>query len=261
MELADGRLLLETSGAVAHLTLNQPERLNAVSLAMWRGFPEAMAAVAGKSEIRVLVIRGAGGRAFASGADISEFEDVRSNSSENREFTEAVENACQAIMRFERPVLASIDGYCIGGGMVIASACDIRLCSGASQFGVPAARLGLAYELENVRRLQDIVGPGWALDILSTGRRLSAAEALASGFVTRVCAKEEIASVTAEYAEMIARNAPLTLRAAKMAVRSHLGRADRMSAEALIDACFDSQDFIEGRKAFAERRPPVFQER
>jgi enoyl-CoA hydratase/carnithine racemase len=225
---------------------------------MWTGLAEVCGAIAARPEVRAVIIAGAGQKAFASGADISEFSEIRSNALQNRAFTDAVEAACNAIMTLPIPVIAAIEGYCIGGGVVIASACDMRICSDTSQFGVPAARLGLAYELDNYRRLFEIVGPAWSFELLATARRITAAEALGARFVTRIVEAGRVVEEARALAAMIADNAPLTVRAAKAASRFCRSVGGRDEAEQAIDRCFDSDDFVEGRAAFAERRPPVF---
>jgi enoyl-CoA hydratase len=258
MEFASGRLQTRKDGAIGWLVFNQPDRLNAVRLDMWRDLPAAVADLAQDAAIRTIIVAGAGDRAFISGADIAEFGRERFDAASNRPFTEAVTAATAALAEAPKPVIAMIKGFCIGGGMVIASACDFRICAAGSRFGVPAGKLGLGYELDNYKRLFDIMGPGYALEMITTARQFTDAEALQARFVNRVVPPADLETVAREYAAMIATNAPMSLAAAKLANRAALSPALAGVAQAAIDACFDSADYAEGRKAFAEKRAPVF---
>lgn len=261
MDFAEGRLATRIDGSIGWLTLNQPDRLNAVRLDMWRGLPAAVASLEADPAVRVIIVRGAGDKAFASGADIAEFETTRFDSGSNHAFTAAVSAATEALAHSRLPVVAMIRGFCIGGGMVIASACDIRLCADNSRFSVPAGRLGLGYELDNFRRLFALVGPGIAMEMLATARQFSAKEALAAGFVNRSLPADLLEPATLEMAAQIAATAPLSVAAAKLASRAARDPALDGKAQSAIDACFDSADFREGRAAFAEKRPPAFKGR
>ena len=258
MEFAGGKILAEIDGAAGWLIVNQPERMNAVNYEMWQAIPQALAWLGAHDALRAIVLRGAGDRAFAAGADISEFDEVRCDSRTNAVFTEAVTQATSSLLEFPAPVIAMISGYCIGGGMVLSSACDLRICDDGSQFGVPAAKLGLAYELDNYARLSRIVGSGFAQELLFTGRKFSAAEALAMRFVNRVVAPAELEGTIAGYLDDIRQNAPLTLAAAKLSERSVRDASLSGDAQRAIDACFDSEDFKEGRQAFQAKRSPRF---
>jgi enoyl-CoA hydratase len=257
-EFAEGRLLTSTDGVIGWLTINQPERLNAVRYDMWQALPAAVASLEAQAGVRVIVVRGAGEKAFASGADIAEFETERFDAASNHQFTEAVSAATGALVGSPLPVIAMIHGYCIGGGMVISSACDIRIASEDAQFAVPAGKLGLGYELDNYKRLAGIVGPGMAMEFLATARRFNAAEAKAAGFLNRVTAADRLQYTIAEYAAMIATTAPLSLAAAKLAGRAAIDPRLNAEAQAAIDVCFDSVDYKEGRAAFREKRAPRF---
>jgi enoyl-CoA hydratase/carnithine racemase len=258
MQFADGAVLAEVDGAVGWLTLNRPARRNAVSLAMWRALPDAVAALSRAPSVRAIVVRGAGEEAFASGADIDEFDQVRADAALNRVFTEHVSAATAALMDAPLPAVAMIHGFCMGGGVVLATACDIRMCDDAAQFGVPAAKLGLGYELDNLTRLARLVGDGTAMLMVASARRLSAAEALAAGLVQRVCAADALEDAVRALCGEIAANAPLPIAAAKRCLAAAHGRIPKEEAQAAIDACFNSADFGEGRAAFRERRPPAF---
>jgi enoyl-CoA hydratase len=258
MELAGGRLITRTDGPIGWLTFNQPERLNAVRLDMWQALPAAVEALAGDPSVRAIVVRGAGDRAFISGADIAEFEQERFDASSNRSFTTAVSAATASLIEAPKPVIAMINGFCIGGGMVISSACDIRICAEGSRFGVPAGRLGLGYELDNFRRLQAIVGKGVAMEMLATARQFTAEEALAAGFVNRIAPAADLETAVREMAVQIARTAPLSIAAAKLASRAASDPSLAKQAQDAIDRCFDSQDYKEGRAAFSAKREPRF---
>lgn len=261
MEFADGRILTRTDGANGWLTLNQPERLNAVRLDMWQALPAAVAELESDPAVRMIIVHGAGNKAFASGADIAEFETTRHDSATNHVFTAAVSAATGALADSRLPVVAMIRGFCIGGGMVIASACDMRIASDNSRFGVPAGRLGLGYELDNFKRLFGLVGPGIAMEMLATARQFSATEALAAGFVNRAVSAEALEHDTLEMAAQIAANAPLSIAASKLASRAARDPSLDGDAQSAIDACFDSADYREGRAAFRDKRPPVFRGR
>ncbi|MGB8843121.1 MAG: enoyl-CoA hydratase [Aliidongia sp.] len=255
------KIIAGVSGAVATLTFNNPERHNAMSLEMWQAVCTAVAGFAADPAVRVLVLTGAGGRAFVSGADISKFETERASENAVAEYERATEQAYAALLGFGKPSIALIRGFCLGGGANLALCCDLRICNDAARFAVPAARLGLGYGLGQVRRLVDLVGPGFAKEILLTARQFDAAEALAMGLVNRVLPDDRIEAFVADYAETIACNAPLTLAALKRTVDEAIKDADTRD-EALcarmVKACFDSADYREGRRAFLEKRKPRF---
>lgn len=258
MEYAGGRLIAAQDGAIGWITFNQPERLNAVRRDMWDDLPAAVASLTANPAIRVIVVKGAGDKAFISGADIAEFDVQRHDASSNKPFTAAVTAATASLTEAPVPVVAMINGFCIGGGMVIASACDIRICSEGSRFGVPAGKLGLGYELDNFARLQSIVGRGIAMEMLATARHFTAQEAMLAGFVNRIVPAAQLETTIRDMAAMIAVTAPMSIAAAKLASRAAIDPALRGDAQRAIDACFDSADFKEGRAAFRERRVPTF---
>lgn len=257
-EFAEGRLLTELDGPIGWLTFNQPERLNAVRRDMWDALPAAVRSLTEISTVRAIVIRGAGERAFISGADIAEFDVQRNNAETNRSFTASVTAATASLIAAPVPVLAMIKGFCIGGGMVVASACDIRICAEGSRFGVPAGKLGLGYEMDNLARLQAIVGAGIALEMIATARHFTHEEALRIGFVNRVVPEVELEATARDLVAQIAMTAPRTFTAAKLSSRAAHDPSLRNAAQAAIDTCFDSEDFKEGRAAFHARRQPVF---
>lgn len=258
MEYAGGRLVTAQDGKIGWITFNQPERLNAVRRDMWDDLPVAVAGLITNPDIRAIVVRGAGDKAFISGADIAEFEVQRHDAASNRPFTESVSAATTSLIEAPVPVIAMIRGFCIGGGMVIASACDIRICSEEARFGVPAGKLGLGYELDNLARLQSIVGRGVAMEMLATARHFTASEALAARFVNRVVAVGELDTTVRGMVEQIAETAPMSFAAAKLASRAAIDPALQDEAQRAIDTCFDSEDFKEGRAAFRARRSPNF---
>ena len=255
------KILSATDGAVGTLTFNNPERRNAVSLDMWRAAADAFSTLAADSEVRVIVLTGAGGKAFVSGADISKFEDERNSSDAVATYNAAVDGFSKMLLDCEKPSIAMIRGYCIGGGVGIAVCCDLRVATDASRFAVPAAKLGLGYGVENIRRLMDLIGPQFTAEMLYTARQFDAAEALRIGLVNLVVPDSEIETTVQDVASTIAENAPMTIRATKAILRELLrDPADRDTArcEALVRACFESSDYQEGRRAFLEKRKPVF---
>jgi enoyl-CoA hydratase/carnithine racemase len=258
MKFAVGRLIASVDGAIGWLTFNQPERLNAVRLDMWQALPDAVAQLSHDPVVRAIVIRGAGDKAFISGADIAEFERERFDAASNRTFTAAVARATASLIEAPKPVIAMIKGYCIGGGMVISSACDIRICAEGSRFGVPAGRLGLGYELDNFRRLQSIVGKGIAMEMLATARQFTAEEALAAGFVNRIIPASDLELAIREMVAQISTTAPLSIAAAKLASRAASDASLATLAQAAVDVCFDSEDYKRGREAFRDKREPRF---
>lgn len=255
---AEGRLVAAADGAIGWLTFNQPDRLNAVRRDMWDALPEAVAGLVATPGVRAIVVRGAGDKAFISGADIAEFDVQRNDAVSNQAFTASVTAATASLLAAPIPVIAMIKGFCIGGGMVISSACDLRICAEGSRFGVPAARLGLAYEMDNLARLQSIVGAGVVLEMIATARHFTAEEALHTGFVNRVVPEASLEAATRDLVSAIAATAPMTFKAAKLSSRAAIDPSLAAAAQAAIDACFNSADFREGRAAFHERRVPAF---
>lgn len=254
-------LLAEVDGPIAWLTFNDPARHNTLSVAMQSAIAPVVEQWSADDDVRVIVMRGAGERAFVSGADISEFGEERTTP-EARERYAARTGAAWGVWRqVDKPVIAMIDGYCIGGGLLMALQADIRICSDRATFAVPAARLGLGYGADGVRALMHVAGPAVASDILFSARRLSATEALNAGIVNRCVPADELAETVTGAAAQIARNAPLTIKACKAAIRASLGRRDPATdaaVEALVEACFRSEDYLEGQAAFMAKRDPVF---
>ncbi len=259
--MASDKMLAEKDGTVGRMIFNNPEKHNAVSLEMWEAAEGILADFVKDDEIRVIVLSGAGGKAFVSGADISKFEDERATADAIVRYGEMTARVYQALEAAAKPTIAMIRGYCIGGGLALAVSCDLRICSDNSRFALPAARLGLGYPLSSMRRLVDVVGFGFAKEICFTARQFAAAEAAAMGLVNRVVPEAQIDASVREFAEMIAANAPLTVRAMKR-ILGELAKdvedRDPEACERLVRECFASQDYIEGRRAFVEKRKPVF---
>ncbi len=261
MELKTDRMIAEKDGGIGWMIYNNPARRNAVNLAMREAVGQILEAYGKDDDVRVLVIRGSGDKSFVSGADISEFKDKRQDAKAEEAYQAAVKRSQQAMAAFDKPVIAMIQGYCIGGGVNVALEADIRIAADNSTFAVPAARLGLGYGYWGLKRLVDVVGPAYAKEILFTARRFDAARALAMGLVNCVVPVGELEATVRQYAADIAANAPLTIKTAKAAIDAIAkdpAERDLAKIEAMTKACFDSADYAEGRKAFMEKRKPVF---
>ena len=258
------KLVVEKTGTTGRIIFSNEERMNAMTLGMWQSLPEALQQFDRDPDVRVIVLQGAGTRAFVSGADISEFENLRNAKEQQDLYDLAVNVALQAPVECSNPVIASIRGICIGGGLGLAAACDLRVCSDQSIFRMPAARLGLGYDAQGVKKFVDILGMANAMEIFVTARKFGAADALRMGFVSRVCAEHELDEAVGEFAEMISQNAPLTVRASKFSIKQMVLQPDEQdmaTAEKMVADCFASDDFKEGRRAFMEKRLPRFQGR
>jgi enoyl-CoA hydratase/carnithine racemase len=255
------KMLSHKDGGVGVVTFNNPQRLNAVSLEMWEATKRILDDFAADDAIRVVVLTGAGGKAFVSGADISRFESERANLEAARAYGAKTEAAFTSIHEFPKPTIAMIRGYCIGGGLGLATCCDLRIASHDSRFAVPAAKLGLGYGYPGLKRLVDVVGPAFAKEIFYTARQFDAAEALAMGLINRAVPLNELESTVKAIADMICANAPLTIRAVKFTVGEILkdeGKRNIPRTVELVEKCFVSRDYNEGRSAFMEKRKPVF---
>ena len=255
------KMLSRKEGKVGYLTFNNPERHNAVSLEMWEAASGFLEDFKKDNNIRVVVVTGAGGKAFISGADISKFEKERSTQEGVDRYNAAVDHANNAFYTFPKPTIAMIRGYCIGGGVGLALCCDMRICTDGSKFAVPAAKLGLGYRYDGLKKLVDLVGPSFAKEIFFTARQFTAAEAQTMGLVNRVLPDAELESYVKDYAETIAANAPLTVDSVKYIVGQAVAdesKRDLKKCDELVQACFASNDYKEGRKAFMEKRKPAF---
>jgi len=262
MKTSSEKIIATEDGHIGWITFDNPARRNAMSLDMFQAIPEVISAYENDPAIRVIVLRGAGEKAFISGADISQFEQLRSNEENVKIYNAATEAAQQALNLCEKPTIAMIHGYCIGGGVGTATSCDLRIASETARFAIPAAKLGLGYRTTGVRRLMHLVGPSYTREIFYTARQFSAEEALGMRLINRVVPEAQLEGYVREYAETIANNAPLTIRAIKHSVTELLKDEDERDldkANAMVEACFSSEDYIEGRRAFMEKRPPQFQ--
>ncbi|MGH2633143.1 MAG: enoyl-CoA hydratase [Tepidiformaceae bacterium] len=264
MKLSTEKILADVDGDIGWLTFNNPERRNAMSLEMWAGLAEAMQGFQADPAVRVVVMRGAGGKAFISGADITEFDKHRASSEQKAQYGAGNVEGSRWLRKLDKPLIAMIQGFCIGGGLATALNADVRIATPESTFGIPAAKLGLGYDYAGLATLARLVGPSVARDIMFSARFLPADEALRVGLINRIVPAESLEAEVRAYAGLIAVNAPMTIRAAKAALNEwERNPADRDLArvETLVNACFDSEDYREGRRAFAEKRKPEFRGR
>jgi enoyl-CoA hydratase len=258
---ADGKILKSVTEGVGVITFNNPEKRNAMSLDMWEGLGQALIELRDDGDVRVVILTGAGDKAFVSGADISQFEKTRHNAQASEEYSKRSGAQRALLADFPKPTIACIRGFCLGGGMQVAMMADIRLASENSQFGIPAAKLGIAYGYDGLKHLVSLVGPSWARLLMYTGMRIDSTEAVRIGLVDRVLPDAELWNATTEIARTISGNAPLAIKAAKITIAQVLkdeGHRDIDAIKAIGTACMDSEDFREGRQAFMEKREPQF---
>jgi len=254
-------LSVEKRGAVGWIVFDQPARRNAINGAMWRGIAPAMARFDADAEVRCVAFRGAGTEAFSAGADISEFEGKRNTQESVGQYDGLLDEVLHAIQDSRKPSVAMIYGYCLGGGLEIALACDLRYAAASGQFGIPAAKLGLAYNVEGHKRLLETVGHARAREIMFLGRRYSADEALAMGLVHRVVPVEKLEELTNEVLQTLCDNAPLSIANSKTLIEEYVkseGAPDAARMRAAMERCARSEDYAEGRRAFMEKRKPRF---
>lgn len=260
-EMSTGTVHLSVGGAVARVTLSNPGRYNAMSLSMWQALHETILAINDRPDIRVVLLRGDGDKAFVSGADISEFEAQRSSPDSVRAHDRVVDEAETALRDCAKPVVACIHGVCMGGGMAVALSCDLRYCARNARFRMPAARLGLGYPGDAMRRMVDAIGAARVAEVFYTARTFDGIEAERIGLVHSAHGEAELDDAVEHIVSAIAENAPLTIRAAKLAIRHSVGDPNGQesdSVERAIRLCSESSDYAEGRRAFMEKRTPRF---
>ncbi|WP_454720388.1 MULTISPECIES: enoyl-CoA hydratase [Cupriavidus] len=254
-------LIVKREAAIGRIVFSNPSKYNAMSRDMWLALPKAIAELDADPEVRLIVLEGDGDSAFVSGADISQFGASQADPAVQAEYNAAVEQAYLAPVKCSKPVVAKIRGICMGGGLGIAAACDLRFCRDDARFRMPAGRMGLGYNVPGVRRFMTVVGVANTYDMFFSARVFDAQEALRMGFVSQVAPRETFDAVCDEWCAAVAENAPLTLRALKKTVNELIrdsGERDIASAQAAIGACFASADYREGAAAFMEKRKPRF---
>lgn len=255
------KIIVRKEGAIGFITFNNPAKLNAISLEMWQGMGEAVSRFDADTDVRVIVLDGAGGKAFVAGADVSKYEEERMGDNAQEHYAKTGEAALSALYDTQKATIAAIDGYCIGGGISVAVSCDLRIATPASSFGQPAMRYGIGYRYKSLRRVTDLIGPGAAKELLIGGQSFDAQQALAKGLVGQVLPQEGFAQAVQQQADKIAHGAPLTLKQVKHAiaqiVRDPAQRELELSEQYFQD-CYASADYREGIRAFAEKRKPVF---
>jgi enoyl-CoA hydratase len=261
---ADGKILQSVAEGVGIINFNNPEKRNAMSLDMWEGLGHALIELRDDPDVRVVIMVGTGDKAFVSGADISQFEKTRHNAEAAEEYAKRSVAQRALLADYPKPTIACIRGFCLGGGMQVAMLADIRIAAENSQFGIPAAKLGIAYGYDGLKHLVSLVGPSWARLLMYTGMRIDSAEAVRIGLVDRVVPDTELWSATFDIARTISGNAPLAIQAAKITIAQVLKDPDKRDMDAIRRigiACMDSEDFREGRRAFMEKRKPRFRGR
>jgi enoyl-CoA hydratase/carnithine racemase len=254
-------ILVQHDGPIATVVFNRPRVRNAISLSMWSEIARVAAELSKDDAVRAVVYRGAGTEAFASGADISEFEEQRKDTETALRYNAQTSAAYSAIRECPKPTVAMIFGFCMGGAMAVAMACDLRFAAEGAKFGIPAARLSIIYGAEAVGQLVDLVGPAHAKDILYSARTVSDRDALAMGLIQRLLPAAELERSTYDYLRQVADNAPLSVQGAKLTVEAYLAgmaEAHRHRLGRLQLEAFESQDYKEGTRAFLEKRPPKF---
>jgi enoyl-CoA hydratase/carnithine racemase len=256
-------ILIERDRQVATIILNRPQQRNAITLDMWTQLQSMANTLDADPEVRVVILRGAGEAAFSGGADISEFEVCRNDSEQARRYAQAMNDATDAMAAIGKPTISLIRGFCVGGGLELTTATDLRLAGDDARFGVPIARLGILVGYKEMRRLVTLVGPGPTMDLLLTARLIGSQEALRIGLVSEVAPAGEVEAYTYDLAQRLCDLAPLSARWHKQILQTVLtnpGLAQLSSEEeALPFACFDTADFQEGQRAFLEKRRPHFE--
>ena len=259
--MTTNKMLSRIENGVGYITFNNPEKHNAVSIEMWDALERILDDFRSDNTVRVIVLNGAGGKSFVSGADISKFDKERSSKEAVLSYNKRTQKVYENLETFPKPTIAMINGYCIGGGLNLAVCCDIRICSEKSKFAMPAAKLSLGYPFSSIKRLFDVMGPGMAKHFMFTADKISAKEALTCGLIQKLISEDDIENFVKDYALTISKNAPLTIKAMKqigVEILKNPDERDLLICEQLASACFDSEDYKEGRKAFMEKRQANF---
>ena len=263
-QIMDGitkNLIVKKEAGIGSIQFNNQERRNAMTFGMWKDLPVVLEDFSSDPAIRVVTLSGAGGKAFCAGADISEFEQNRSSKDTIALYDSAVDFANDTLSQFSKPTIAKIEGFCVGGGLGIALCCDLRLCNDQAVFSVPASKLGLGYKAKGLKRLVDLVGPSMAKEIFFTARLFTCQEAVTMGLINRILPKSILSQYVDNYVKTIAENAPLTIHAAKVVIdqiKKPSNQYDHELCESVVEKCFESNDYKEGRLAFMEKRKPEF---
>lgn len=260
--LPTDKMRAHVDGAIGHLIFNNPERYNAVSLDMWDAVETALTAFSKDDQVRVVVLSGAGGKAFVSGADISKFEKERGSKDAVQHYNARLSVVYNIIENYPKPTIAMVNGHCIGGGLNLATCTDFRIASEKSRFAMPAAKLALGYPFDAIRRLVNAVGASAAKKLMFTAKSIDADAALQLGLVQEVVSEDTLADRVNDIAGNIADNAPLTIRAMKFistqVMQPDPSKRDFARCDEMVAACFASEDYVEGRTAFMEKRKPEF---